>query len=285
MADYPQYTYSPGVAPDTGQGVAAGISTLGSAVGGAIQKHEKDLQVDGYNDLIAQQALESGQITPEQYAKYNGMSRPNKTGFVAGINANAVNNWRQQQANIALTGGQAQKVGAEAAQVGPLATSQIAQGAAGITQTKAQADLIAKQAAQIAANAESERRLRAAQQQGLEVTSKELQARGFGGGEDIYAPDGTWLGKKYGTEVVQPKAVDALTQYLMQQTGVGKGAVGPNVAPSPTPTEAPAAPAEAQQAGKQYPGTAIVRVSSIEEAQKLKPGTRYMTPDGQVIVR
>jgi hypothetical protein len=107
--------YAPGVAPDTGEGLARGISQAGGAIGGAIEKHEIDLQKDSYNDMIMSQAIQSGEVRPEVlgykpedtpspaelWAKYKGMTRQAQTGAAAGAAAMYVQKLQEERAQTA----------------------------------------------------------------------------------------------------------------------------------------------------------------------------------------
>jgi len=104
--------YAPGVEPDTGKGLAAGISQAGGAIGGAIEKHETDLTQDAANDYVISQAIQSGQMNPEvlgyklgdqpspaeMWAKYKGGSRTQQKGWTAGVIGDVYGKWRRQTA-------------------------------------------------------------------------------------------------------------------------------------------------------------------------------------------
>jgi len=92
--------YNPGQTYIGGQLIAGGLQNLGQGIQSAVEEIHKNQQLDAYNDYIAQQALNSQRITHEQYDKYLGLSRQQKTGFIAGINADLTDKWMR---NAALT--------------------------------------------------------------------------------------------------------------------------------------------------------------------------------------
>jgi hypothetical protein len=112
MADYPMFQYNPGVDPDTGKGLAAGISQLGSGIAGAMEKHEVDLAKDAGNDAIFGQAMASGEINPqilgykvgenptpaEMQAKWSGQNRQWRNGVAAALVGNYVGKLQQEKA-------------------------------------------------------------------------------------------------------------------------------------------------------------------------------------------
>src|SRR5947207_15239784 len=82
-----------------GQLIGAGIQQFGQSVADTITKLDDSRKLDAYNDAIAQQALNSGKWTHEDYDKYVGSSRTQKTGMVAGLTADFVDKWKQSQAD------------------------------------------------------------------------------------------------------------------------------------------------------------------------------------------
>jgi hypothetical protein len=78
-----------------------GLSNLGKGVSGgiadAMQKFDENRRLESYNDTVVQHALNAGQITHEDFDKYRGMSRTQKTGFAAGIAANFLQDYKQEQ--------------------------------------------------------------------------------------------------------------------------------------------------------------------------------------------
>src|SRR6266480_1374255 len=97
-----------------GQLIGAGIQQFGQSVADTITKLDDSRKLDAYNDAIAQQALNSGKWTHEDYDKYVGSSRTQKTGMVAGLTADFVDKWKQSQADYREKIARANLYGAQA---------------------------------------------------------------------------------------------------------------------------------------------------------------------------
>jgi len=74
-----------------GQGISGGAIK-------AFEKAQEGQKLDAYNDMIVQNALASNEITHEDWQKYMGSSRNQKTGIAAGIAANFTHNLAKQKA-------------------------------------------------------------------------------------------------------------------------------------------------------------------------------------------
>jgi hypothetical protein len=78
-----------------------GLSGLGKSVGSAIQTAHSELEdqqkKEAYNDAIVNHALQNKQITLEDYTKYRKMGDNQKTGFAAGLAANFMEDFRNEQ--------------------------------------------------------------------------------------------------------------------------------------------------------------------------------------------
>src|SRR5262245_37164570 len=85
-----------------GQFLYGGLSTLGQSLGGgigkAIEQYQTNQKQDAYNDLIIQHALQNNLITHDDWQKYMGSSRTQKTGIAAGIAANVTSDIQRKQA-------------------------------------------------------------------------------------------------------------------------------------------------------------------------------------------
>jgi len=78
-----------------------GLASAGKSVADAMEELNKDRKLDSYNDLVIQHAYQAGQIGLEDYNKYIGSSRTQKTGIAAGIAANFVEDVKRQQLDAA----------------------------------------------------------------------------------------------------------------------------------------------------------------------------------------
>ncbi len=78
-----------------------GLSNLGQGVGSAVKdvhtQIDEQRKMEAYNDLVVQHALQNKQITLEDFSKYRDMSRTQKTGFAAGLAANFMEDFRNEQ--------------------------------------------------------------------------------------------------------------------------------------------------------------------------------------------
>jgi hypothetical protein len=90
------FTVSPG-SYQGGNFLFAGLSGAGKGVTDALDKLNENRKLDAYNDTVVQHALANGQISQEDYDKYVGSSRTRKTGIVAGIAANFIEDYRRQE--------------------------------------------------------------------------------------------------------------------------------------------------------------------------------------------
>jgi len=93
--------YAPGITYDY-RPLFQGIAGAGQSIGNAIQQIGQDQSLDAYNQMIADKALQSGQITRDEHNKFMGMGRKQRTGFAAGLMSNYVqsigNNWQTRMA-------------------------------------------------------------------------------------------------------------------------------------------------------------------------------------------
>jgi hypothetical protein len=110
-----EQNYAPGNQYTGYQGIAAGITSLGKGLTEGYQQHQKDQQMDAYNDMVFRAGIQEGRIKPEDVGlkaennptpeemqtAWNGLARPKKMGIAAAANAGIVGQWQEQQAKLA----------------------------------------------------------------------------------------------------------------------------------------------------------------------------------------
>jgi hypothetical protein len=135
-----QAQYNPQVQPDT-SGIASALTSLGTAFHQGQEQHDKDLQGDEANQVLAFQAIRSGQLQPEDLglkndpvtgqppsvaemiAKYQGMSRNQQKGLAATVVANQYGEYKKQQLQNKEIAAHTTQMIAEAAKAGrPMGT-------------------------------------------------------------------------------------------------------------------------------------------------------------------
>lgn len=81
------------------QGLASAGQGVGKGVADALDKIDQNRKLDSYNDEVVQHSFNAGQISHEDYDKYLGSSRTQKTGIAAGIAANFIEDVKREQLN------------------------------------------------------------------------------------------------------------------------------------------------------------------------------------------
>ncbi|SRR5581483_1888312 len=80
-----------------GSYLAQGLGALGQGLAAGIEKAQQAEQDEAADNLIMSHALQTGQITPDQYAQFKGMSRTQKNGIVAGLARTFAMDMQQKQ--------------------------------------------------------------------------------------------------------------------------------------------------------------------------------------------
>src|SRR5256885_1359103 len=68
-----------------GSFLAQGIGNLGEGIASGIQQLQQAQQNEAADNVLLSFALQSGQITPQQFAEFKDMPRTKKDGVVAGL--------------------------------------------------------------------------------------------------------------------------------------------------------------------------------------------------------